>query len=263
MKIVAGDLTLGYEEAGAGIPLVLVHGFPSNRALWSAQLRGLSRQCRCIAPDVRGFGESDVAPPYSMDTYADDVAHLLDALEIERAVIGGQSMGGYITFAFWRRHRDRVLGLVLADTRAQADTPDAIAKRHAMMALARAQGASAVADEMVAGSTGKSTRRRHPELVDSVRAMYAAAPVEAITGALEAMASRPDSTPTLATIDVPTLIVVGEEDVLTPVADSRALHASIAGSRLEILKGAGHVSNAERPAAFNHVLGEFMHELAQ
>ncbi len=258
MKVRAGDLTMAYDDAGGGMPVVLLHGFPHDRSMWSAQMRGLSGQCRCIAPDLRGFGGSDVTAPYSMDRYADDIALLLDALGIQHAVIGGLSMGGYVALAFWRRHAERVIALVLSDTRAPADTTETIAKRRDLIAVAKEHGSAAVADAMITGMMGKRTRQRHPELVAQVYRMLAAAPVDGVIGALDALITRPDSTPTLATIDVPTLIIVGDEDVLTPPADARALHAGIAQSSLEILKGAGHLANVERPAAYNHVVGEFL-----
>jgi pimeloyl-ACP methyl ester carboxylesterase len=193
-----------------------------------------------------------------MSRYADDVIAMLDALQIERAVIAGLSMGGYVAFEIWRRHRERVRALILADTRAGADSDEAKAKRRAMIALARAKGSGAVADSQIGGMVGTTTRERHPDIADAIHRMMSVAPVEGVVGALEALIERPDSTPTLATIDVPTLIIVGEEDTLTPPQEARALHALIAGSRLEILDGAGHVSNVERPAAFNHVMSEFL-----
>jgi 3-oxoadipate enol-lactonase len=251
-------MNLAYDSAGAGTPIVFLHGFPHTRTLWAPQLDALGRQFRCIAPDLRGFGESEARPPYSMDQYADDIAHLLDTLGIERAVVGGLSMGGYIAFAFWRRHRERVRALILADTRSGADSAEGRQKRRDTIALARTRGAGAVADAMIEGMVGKSTRRERPKLVRSVHAMLASAPVEGIVGALEAMMTRPDSTPTLATIDVPTLIVVGDEDVLTPPAESRAMQGAIPGSRLAVIPAAGHVSNLERPEEFNRTVGEFM-----
>jgi 3-oxoadipate enol-lactonase len=258
MIALGGETEIGYDDVGTGLPVLFIHGFPHNRTLWTAQLSALVDRCRCIAVDLRGFGESTIAPPYSMDGYADDVANLLDLLGVSQAVVAGLSMGGYVAFALWRRHRTRVRGLILADTRAGADGAEAREKRTQMIALARTKGSAAVADAMITGMVGKTTRGRHPEIVDAVHAMLESARVEGIVGALEAMRERPDSTPTLATIDVPTLVVVGEEDVLTPVSDSRAMHAAIAGSRLEVLAGAGHVSNIERPAAFNHVTSEFL-----
>ena len=249
---------IAYDDVGTGLPVVFIHGFPHNRTLWAPQLGGLLTRARCIAPDLRGFGESEVRGPYTMDSYADDVIAVLDALQIERAVIAGLSMGGYVAFAIWRRHRERVRALILADTRPGPDSDEARAKRREMIALVRARGSGAVADAQIAGMVGRTTREKHPDIADAVHRMLTMAPVEGVVGALEAMMDRPDSTPTLATIDVPTLIVVGAEDVLTPPKEARAMHERIAGSRLEILAGAGHVSNVERPAAFNHVASEFL-----
>ena len=251
-------IDIAYDDVGAGLPVVFLHGFPHNRTLWAPQLGGLMARARCVAPDLRGFGESEIAGPYSIDRYADDVIAMLDALGIERAVIAGLSMGGYVAFAIWRRHRARVRALILADTRPGADSEETKAKRREMILLARAKGTGAIADSQIGSMVGRTTRDRHPDIADAVHRMLTMAPVEGVVGALEAMIARPDSTPTLATIDVPTLIIVGEEDVLTPPAEARAMHAAIAGSRLEILDGAGHVSNVERPAAFNHVTSEFL-----
>ena len=251
-------LDIAYDDVGTGLPVVFIHGFPHNRTLWAPQLGGLLSRARCIAPDLRGFGDSEARGPYTMDGYADDVVAVLDALQIDRAVIGGLSMGGYVAFALWRRHRDRVRALILADTRPGADSEETRAKRREMIALARAKGSAAVADAQIAGMVGRTTREKHPDIADAVHRMLSMAPVEGVVGALEAMMGRPDSTPTLATIDVPTLIVVGEEDILTPPKEARAMHERIPGSRLEILACAGHVSNVERPAAFNHVVSEFL-----
>jgi pimeloyl-ACP methyl ester carboxylesterase len=257
----AGGLDVGYDESGGGVPVVFLHGFPHNRSLWAPQTAALAEHARSIAPDLRGFGETRAAPPYSVDQYADDVAALLDALRIDRAVIASLSMGGYIAFALWRRHRRRVRALVLADTRAGADSEEARAKRRELITLARQKGSAAVAEAQIAGMVGKTTREERPEVVDSMRRMLEAAPVRGIVGALEAMMARPDSTLTLTTIDVPTLILVGDEDVLTPVKEAEAMHGAIAGSRLEVIASAGHVSNVEQPDAFNRVLADFLEPL--
>jgi pimeloyl-ACP methyl ester carboxylesterase len=249
---------LAHDDAGGGTPLLLVHGFPMDRGLWAPQRRALSRHARVIVPDLRGFGASSGTPPVTMDGHADDLAALLDALKIEQAVIGGMSMGGYVAFAFWRRHRARVRALVLADTRAGADSEEGKAKRREMIASAKSAGAAAVADAMMPGIIGKTTRAKHPELVQEMRTMLERAPVPGLVAALQSMMDRADSTPTLATIDVPTLIVAGEEDVLTPPKESEAMHAAIRGSRLEIIPRAGHAANFERPSAFNHVAAEFL-----
>jgi pimeloyl-ACP methyl ester carboxylesterase len=252
---------LAYDDCGTGLPVVLMHGFPHDRTLWKPQLGAFVDVCRCIAPDLRGFGSSLVEPPYSIDQYADDVVALLDKLGIDRAVIGGLSMGGYVAFAIWRRHRERVRALMLADTRAGPDTDEARVARRAQIDLVRSRGAAVLAAQLIPGQLGTRTRERHPDIIEVVRDMIARAPVEGIVGALEAMMSRPDSTSTLATIGVPTLVLVGEEDRLTPLAEAEKIHAGISGSRLEIIAGAGHLSGIERPAAFNHLLSEFVGRL--
>ena len=258
MRLELGTRAVAYDDVGEGQPLLFVHGFPHHRKLWTPQVRALAGTARLIAPDLPGFGESDMPERFAMDTWADGLARFLDALRIERAVIAGLSMGGYIALAFWRLHRERALALVLADTRAGADTEEGKQKRRETIELARREGPTAVARAMLPGMVGKSTREREPSVVASMRAMLESASVDSIVGASEAMIGRPDSTPLLATIDVPTLIIVGDEDVLTPPKESRAMHAAIAGSRLEIIPGAGHVSNVERPAAFNQVVSEFL-----
>ena len=258
MIALCDGVEIGYEDVGAGIPVAFIHGFPHNRSLWSPQVSALVDRARCIAPDLRGFGESSRHGPFTVDQFADDVAVLLRSLGVERAVIAGLSMGGYVAFALWRRHRPLVRALVLADTRAGADTDEARAKRRALVELARARGAGAVADGQITGMLGKTTREKRPAMIDEVHRMLASASVEGIVGALGAMMTREDSTPTLATIDVPTLVIVGGEDVLVSRDEAEILRDAIQGSRLEVIEQAGHVSNMERPAAFNHVLSEFL-----
>lgn len=261
MIALCDGVEIAYDDVGSGVPVLFVHGFPHNRTLWAPQLGALVDRARCIAPDLRGFGESSRHGPFSIDQYADDVAMLARTLGVARAVVTGVSMGGYIAFSLWRRHRDLVRALVLADTRAGADTEEGRAKRQALIELARTRGSGAVADSQITGMIGKTTREKRPRLIDDVHGMLESAPVEGIVGALGAMMERVDSTPTLATIDVPALVVVGDEDVATPVSEARLLHSGIRGSRLEVIAHAGHVSNMERPAAFNHVLSEFLASL--
>lgn len=255
------SIEIGYDEGGTGTTVLFIHGFPHDRSLWTPQLQGLTVHARCLAADLRGFGETTAKPPYSMDRYADDLVGLLDVLHVDRAVFAGLSMGGYIAFAIWRRHPQRVRALVLANTRSGADSEEGREKRRAVMALARDKGSSAVADSMMTGMLGKTTRSNRPEIVNSVHRMISSAPVDGVVGALQAMMDRPDSTPTLATIDVPTLIVTGDEDTIIPVDDARAMNAAIRGSTIEVISGAGHLSNLERPAAFNHVVSEFLAKL--
>jgi pimeloyl-ACP methyl ester carboxylesterase len=253
-----GDTEIAFDDIGSGMPVVFLHAFPLNRTMWEPQVGALVAECRCITIDFRGFGDSPAAPPFSMDRYADDAIGVLDSLQIEQAVVVGLSMGGYAAFSFWRRHRHRVRALVLADTRSGADTPEGLEKRRKLIEVARTQGSTAVANLQIAALMGTTTREKRPDIYDAVHRTIAQAPVDGIVGALEAMMGRADSTPTLATINVPTLVVVGDEDTLTPVGEAQALHAGIAASRLEILAQAGHLSNIERPAAFNTVVTEFL-----
>lgn len=254
-------IDVGYDDVGAGLPVLFAHAFPLNRTMWAPQVSALVERCRCVAMDFRGFGDSAPQGPHTMAQYADDLAALLDHLRIEQVVFVGCSMGGYAAFAFWQRHAARIRGLVLADTRAGADTSEGRTRRESLIELARSEGSTAIANLQIPSLVGKTTREKQPDTYDAVHRMMAQAKPAGVIGALEAMMTRPDSTRLLATITVPTLIVVGDEDVPTPVKESRAMHSAIAGSRLEIIPDAGHLANMERPAAFNHVLTEFLGSL--
>jgi pimeloyl-ACP methyl ester carboxylesterase len=258
ITLLPGGLELAYDEAGSGTPLLLVHGWPLDRTMWAGQLGGLGTYARVLAPDLRGFGGSTVRPPYTIDQYADDLVAFLDALGLARAVVCGLSMGGYVAFSMLRRHRERVRGLVLADTRATADTDEGRENRRKQIALIEQEGMSALAERQLQPMIGRTTLERQPELAASVRRMMASVPSEGAIGGLRAMADRPDSTAMLASIDVPTVVVGGAEDGITPPSVLRAMSAQIPSSRVEIIEQAGHVSPLERPAAFNHVVSEFL-----
>ena len=262
MIALLNNIEMGYDEGGAGVPVIFVHGFPHDRTLWTPQLQGLTVQARCFAVDLRGFGETTAAAPYSVDQYADDLAGFMDVLHIERAVIAGLSMGGYVAFAMWRRHAPRVRGLVFSNTKAGADSDEAREKRKSVIKVAREQGSGAVADAMITGMLGKTTRAKRPDIVNTVHRMMSAAPVDGVIGALQAMMDRPDSNSTLGTIDVPSLVVTGDEDAIIPIEEARVIQSGIRGSSLEVITGAGHLSNLERPAAFNHVVSEFLARLS-
>lgn len=262
--MIASAMTpLQYDDAGDGPPLLLLHGFPHDRSLWAQQRASLS--ARVIVPDLPGFGDSplSVATP-SMDAYADAVVDLLDTLGIHRAVIGGLSMGGYIAMAIWRRYPDRVSGLVLCDTKATADgEPAREAREAAMKAIAR-EGVPAFAEAQLAKMVGTTTHGTRPPIVDLLRAMMRRQTAAGMTWALAALRDRPDSRATLGSITVPTLVIVGDEDVLTPLADAQAmmdLLPAAASPRLEIITGAGHASCVERPAAVTLAISDFLASL--
>jgi len=243
-------------------PVVLIHAFPLDASLWDPQLSEAPAGFRFITPDVPGFGRSTDAPARSMDDIARSVLRVLDHERVDRAVIGGMSMGGYVTLALYRMAPERFAGMILADTRATADSDQQREARRKMLAAVRDGGPSAVADEMLPKLLGATTQRERPELAKTVRAMIEGNSADAIAGALEAMMGRPDSTPLLRAISVPTLVICGAEDVLTPPSDSEALHAGITGSRLAILNGAGHLSNIESPDMFSITVNTFLSGLS-
>ncbi len=255
MEALGNGIHLHYVQAGNGTPLILVHGYPFDHTLWQPQVDGLAdaEAARVITPDLRGFGQSD-APEgvYTMEVYADDLHALLDLLQIERAVVCWLSMGGYIALAFWRKYAERVRALILVDTRAGADAPAARqARQHGQVV--------AVVEPMLARLLAKSTRRSRPALVESVHAMMLRQRPNGIIGAQLGMAERPDSTPTLSTITVPTLVVFGAEDVITPAeTEGRSLADAIPGAKLVVIPNAGHLSNLEQPEAFNAAVREFL-----
>jgi len=252
-------INLAYTDQGRGTPVVLLHAFPQSRAMWAPQVNALSKTHRVIAPDFRGFGDSD-APEgaYTLDRFADDVAELLDHLAIPRAVLVGLSMGGYTLFAFYRKHTARVNGLVLADTRAQADTVEGRAGRFAMAQTAKSKGAGAIADLMLPKLLSPVAQQTKPDLVRQVRSAIERTTVSGIVGALMAMAERPDSVPLLAQIACPVLVLTGELDGPTPPADGNFMAERIPGARLEIIPQAGHLSNLEQPEAFNAAVRTFL-----
>jgi pimeloyl-ACP methyl ester carboxylesterase len=221
-------------------------------------MSGLATQARCLAPDLRGFGGSSVMEPYSIAQYADDLAALLDARGIERVVACGLSMGGYVALAMLRRHRPRLRGLILTSTRATADTAEAREKRARVIEFVEEHGVEALASRQLKAMLGTTTFDSRASVRESLRQMMAGAPPAGVIGALRAMAERPDSTDLLPTLDIPTLVVGGAEDSVTPPDELRAMAAQIPRSRFELLAGGGHVCAYERPGAFNHVVGEFL-----
>lgn len=251
----------GVDDVGSGLPVVFLHGFPHTRALWAQQLFALSVSVRCIAPDLRGFGESLVSGPFTMEQYASDVAALLDHLRIEHAVLVGLSMGGYIAMACLRHMPERVVALALCDTQANADDEAAKQKRNDMIRMVEADGVDALVRLLLPGMVGQSTQMLRPDLAVEMGRMMRSAPVAGIVGALTALRDRPDSTETMRRAAVPTLVAVGDEDVITPLHKAEELVGLLPRGtrrRLDVIAGAGHVSCFERPSAVTHVLAEFL-----
>jgi 3-oxoadipate enol-lactonase len=239
--------------------VVLLHAFPMNARMWDGQLALADTGWHIIAPQFRGVDGAISDPPgASMDDYAGDVIDLLDSLHVKQAVIAGLSMGGYVAFAMLRHAARYFRGLILADTRPQADTPQAVEGRKRLLQFVQEKGSAAVADEMIPKLLGETTRKTHPEVVERVRSLILASSAEALAGEIHALMTRPDSTPLLATIHFPTLIVVGDEDTVTPPTLAHEMRDAIAGSELAVIPGAGHLSNLERPETFNATLARFL-----
>jgi 3-oxoadipate enol-lactonase len=258
-KQLINGVEIAYEDLGSGRAVVLLHGYPFNRTLWRDQVSALRGDFRVIVPDLRGHGESTVTSgTASMEAMANDVAALLDRLNISVATIGGLSMGGYVALAFYRLFPSRVESLVLAATRAQADTEEARKNRAVQAEKARTEGMEGIADTMLPKLLTPDTVAKRPEVVKHVRGMMASTNPEGAAAALQGMAMRQDQTSLLPQISAPTLILVGREDVITPVADSESMHREISGSQLRVIENAGHVVNLERPEEFNLALSGFL-----
>ena len=242
---------LAYDDRGAGPPLVLLHAFPLDRRMWEAQAE-LADHARLLTPDLFGFGESGLPPGgWTVDAMADALAEWLTALGVPTAVVGGLSMGGYVALAFARRHPARVSGLILADTRADADTAEARANREKSITLVRTDGVSALVEQMLPKMLSDHTRRHQPAVEGQVRAMAGGQTADGVVAALAALRDRPDSTPALASFRFPVLVIVGGNDVITPPALAEGMAAHLSDVTSETLGTAGHLSNREEPATFN------------
>ena len=255
---------LHFLDLGSGEPaLVLLHAFPLHAGMWAPQIEHLSPTWRVVAPDLLGFGGSgapDSMYRHTMAGYADLVAGLLDRLGLGRVVLGGLSMGGYVAFAFLRQYPERVSGLILADTRASADTTEVFERRTDQQDQVARIGTTALIETLLGGLLCEETRAERPELVEHVRRLMANTPAGFI-GALEAMKHRPDATGELPGIAVPTLVVVGEADSLSPPDVARAMQGRIPQAELAVLPHAGHLSNLEAAEAFNAAVAGFLAKL--
>lgn len=260
MKTRINDINIAYDDQGEGVPIVFIHGFPLSRQMWKPQIRGLSDVAQVIAPDLRGHGESEsTSGVYPMDLLASDVNALLNKLEVQAPIIlCGLSMGGYIAFAFYRLYKERLAGLILAATRAGADSEEGKNMRDQTAAKAMEEGVGAVAQGMLPKLMSPVTYERKPELVSFTQDMMNSISVNGMVGDLLGMKERPDSSALLNEIQIPTLILHGVDDTLIPVAEAESMEAALPNGRLRVLPEAGHLLNLEQPILFNQEIGRFL-----
>jgi len=258
---------LAYVDAGQGTPVLLVHGFPLDHTMWDAQIAALAATSRVIAPDLRGFGKTPPAPGdaergISMEAFADDLVELLDALAIrEPVVFVGLSMGGYIGWQFARKHGGKLRALVACDTRAIADNDEARAGRIKTAEKVAEAGSVIVADAMEPKLFAQSTFDKKPEIVGAIRKVMESTPPAGVAAALRGMAARPDVTNFLPSINVPTLVLVGEHDAISPAAEMKTIADAIPGAEYVVIPRAGHMTTVEEPVAVNEALSQFIDKL--
>ena len=265
MRALINNNHIFYTEEGPaeGLPAIFLHGFPFNHSMWLGQLKAVGGFCRAVAYDTKGHGLSDVGDgQYSIEGHVDDLIGVLDALRIKRAVIVGLSMGGYIALRALERNPERFLAAVLCDTRSEADTNDARVRRFAGVKTVKLEGSAVFADTFVKAIFAQESFARKPEAVAMIHQIIESTPPLSLAGTLLALASRTDTTPSLGSIRIPTLIMVGEHDGVTPVDASRAMHERISGSTLHVIPGAGHMSNLENAEVFNERLVAFLKKVA-
>lgn len=259
------NVVIAYDDRGTGLPVVLLHAFPQCREMWAPQVISLSDRYRIIAPDLPGFGGSELPEDgWTVDFAADLVADFLKGIGVqEKVILGGLSMGGYVALAFARRHAARLAGLILADTRAEADGPEAKANRDKAIVLAEDKGAAAVFEQMLPKVLGASTHQHRQAVVAETTRIAESQTAAAVAAAIRALRDRPDSSCSLPVIEVPTLVIVGSEDTLTPPDVARSLAGSIPNSTFVEIPAAGHLSNVEAPEAFNEAVRNFLDRVSR
>src|SRR6202049_5069089 len=258
-RVRSDDVETFYEIRGSGPPVVLLHPFPCHHEFCTPVAEALDSRYRLILPDLRGHGDWEIGEgPALMQKHAGDVARVLDAAGVGKAAFVGCSIGGYILFEFWRRFRARVISLALCDTRPQSDTAEGRANRLKAAAAVLEQGTEPFIESMIPKLMGRTTVSTRPDLVDGARAMMRKMSAEDISLVLRGMAERPDSVADLKSINMPTPIVIGEEDVLSTVADGELMRQNIAGSQLKVVPKAGHYAPWEQPELVGKVLRQFL-----
>lgn len=261
-QVKSGDAGIVYHALGEGPPLVLLHPFPVNHEFWLPVAQALATRYRIVLPDLRGHGGSGVGDgPATMDKYAADIARVMDDADIGRAPLVGVSLGGYALFEFWRRHGGRVAALGLCNTKAPADSAEARAGRLEAANDVLERGTEPFFESMIPRLLGKSTLETRPDLVNGALRMMRQMSPEDVAQVQRGMAGRPDSMDTLKTIHVPTLLVTGEEDILTGVNEAELLRQHISGSQLRVIPKAGHYSPWERPEEVCQLLRQFLERL--
>jgi len=258
----SGDALIAYWTVGEGLPVVLLHPFPAHHEFWLPVADALSTRYRLILPDLRGHGESEVGEgPATMDKHASDIARVMDHADVGRAPLIGVSIGGYALFEFWRRYRGRVAALALCNTKAPADNAEGRAARLQAAADVLQRGTEPFFESMILRLLGKTTRETRPDLVDRVMRMLRKMSPEDVAQVQRGMAERPDSVETLKTINVPTLIVTGEEDILTGINEAQRMHQHVGGSQLRVIPRAGHYSPWEQSEEASKLLRQFLDSL--
>jgi pimeloyl-ACP methyl ester carboxylesterase len=258
-RIPSDDAEIYYDVTGSGPSVVLLHPFPVHHELWLPIVQMLSSRYRLILPDLRGHGESSLGNgPATMQKHAADIARVMDDTGVDRAPLIGVSIGGYAIFEFWRRFRDRVTALVLCNTKAQADSPDARANRLQTADDVLQRGTEPFFESMIQKLLGETTRRSRPDLAEGALRMMRKMSAENVAGVQRGMAERPDSVATLKTITVPTLIITGDEDITTGVPEAELMKQSISGSQMKVVARAGHYSPWEQPEEVGRLLRQFL-----
>jgi 3-oxoadipate enol-lactonase len=263
-KVAVNGITLAVHDEGNGPPMLFVHGFPLSHSMWRGQLEAFASDHRVIAPDLRGFGGSDVTEgTVTMDQHADDLVALLDELSInEPVVLCGLSMGGYVAWQFQQKYPERLRALILCDTRAIADTPDGVENRKRLAKMVVENGSAAVASAMLPNLFSPATGARNQSVIDGLRQTISATSPQGIAAASLGMAERPDVTSLLPSIETPSLLIVGEDDGISTPKEMKTIADAMPNSRLEVISEAGHMSPLENPRAVNLVIQQFLHELS-
>lgn len=258
-RIRSDDAEISYTTLGSGPDVVLLHPFPAHHGIWLPVAESLATQYRCVLPDLRGHGASEPGVgAATMEKHAADIRRVCDDAGVGRAIFAGVSIGGYALFEFWRRFGERVAGLVLCDTRAPADSDETRRGRMASIEQVQQHGPDPFLDAQAERLLGATTRRNRPDIAAAARKMMAQTKPAGIVAIQQGMAARPDSVPTLKTIDVPSLVIVGDEDAVTPRSDAEQMHKGIAGAKLEVIGAAGHYSPFEQPEQVARALRRFL-----